>query len=175
MNYRRYVTENSYIFITVVTYDRRQLLIENINVLRNSFRKIKKIYNFEIIAICILPDHFHMIIKLVNGINFSKIISALKHSFSVDVGQVCPTYDLKLGYKNKREKGIWQRRFYEHTIRDENDLNKHIDYIHYNSYKHLGIAPKNWRFSSFLKFVKNGYYELDWLADEEMFECIDCE
>lgn len=61
-----------------------------------------------------------------------------------EVGQVCPTYDLKLGYKNKKEKGIWQRRFYEHTIRDENDLNKHIDYIHYNSYKHLGIASKNW-------------------------------
>ena len=64
----------------------------------------------------------------------------------------------------------------ETFLKDSMDhQNKHIDYIHYNSYKHLGIAPKNWRFSSFLKFVKNGYYELDWLADEEMFEGIDCE
>ena len=149
-------------------------MIENINVLRNSFRKIKKIYNFEIIAICILPDHFHMIIKLVNGINFSKIISALKHSFSVDVGQVCPTYDLKLGYKNKREKGIWQRRFYEHTIRDENDLNKHIDYIHYNPLRHYNIAPKDWKFSSFNKFVQNGFYEQDWCNFEDKHKINNC-
>ena len=62
----------------------------------------------------------------------------------------------------KREKGIWQRRFWEHTIRDEKDLYKHIDYIHYNSYKHYKIAPKDWEYSTFSKFVKNDFYDIDW-------------
>ena len=67
----------------------------------------------------------------------------------------------------KREKGIWQRRFWEHTIRDENDLNKHLDYIHYNSYKHYQIAPKEWEYSSFKKFVNNGFYEINWCNLED--------
>ncbi len=92
-----------------------------------------------------------------------------------EVGQVCPTYDLKKGYVNKREKGIWQRRFYEHTIRDEDDLNRHIDYIHYNPFKHLGVVPKDWEFSTFAQFVKEGYYEPNWVVDDKIFEGIECE
>ena len=60
------------------------------------------------------------------------------------------------------EKGIWQRRYYDHIIRNENDLWKHVDYIHYNSVKHYDISPKDWKYSSFHKFVKNNYYELNW-------------
>ena len=72
---------------------------------------------------------------------------------------------------------IWQRRFWEHTIRDENDLYKHLDYIHYNSVKHYGIAPRDWNCSSFNKFVKMGYYEKDWcnLEDKYKINEMDCE
>ncbi len=122
-----------------------------------------------------MSDHIHKIIKPCAGENYSKIISSIKHSFSVSVGQVCPTYDLKKGYVNKREKGVWQRRFYEHTIRDEDDLNRHIDYIHYNPFKHLGVAPKDWEFSTFAQFVKEGYYEPNWVVDDKIFEGIECE
>ena len=69
---------------------------------------------------------------------------------------------------NKRESDIWQRRYWEHTIRNEEDLYQHIDYIHYNSMKHYQIAPKDWEFSSFKKFVKNGYYEIDWCNFEDI-------
>ena len=56
----------------------------------------------------------------------------------------------------------FQRRYWEHTITDEEDLKKHLDYIHYNSINHYNIAPKDWKYSSFQKFVKNGFYNLDW-------------
>lgn len=175
MNYRRFSVENSYIFITIVTYERQQILLANIDILKESIKKTKIFYKFDIVAIVVMSDHIHMIIKPCAGENYSKIISSIKHSFSVSVGQVCPTYDLKKGYVNKREKGVWQRRFYEHTIRDEDDLNRHIDYIHYNPFKHLGVAPKDWEFSTFAQFVKEGYYEPNWVVDDKIFEGIECE
>ena len=64
--------------------------------------------------------------------------------------------------RKRGEKGIWQRRYYDHVIRNEEDLWKHIDYIHFNSVKHYNIAPKDWEFSSFNKFVKNNFYDLIW-------------
>ena len=63
---------------------------------------------------------------------------------------------------DRREKGIWQRKYYDHIIRDEMDFNKHLNYIHYNSDKHLNISPKDWEFSSFKKFAKQGFYQEDW-------------
>ena len=71
--------------------------------------------------------------------------------------------NLKIGYKNKREKGIFQRRYWEHTIRDENELNNHINYIHYNPVKHgYAKSVNDWEYSSFHKFVKNGLYDINW-------------
>ena len=68
----------------------------------------------------------------------------------------------------KRESDIWQRRYWEHTIINEEDLCKHIDYIHYNSMKHYNIAPKDWEYSSFKKFVNNGFYEMSWCNFEDI-------
>ena len=70
--------------------------------------------------------------------------------------------DITESMKKRNEKGIWQRRYYEHIIRNENDLWKHIDYIHFNSIKHYNIAPKDWENSSFKKFVKNNFYDENW-------------
>ena len=87
---------------------------------------------------------------------------------------VCLTNNLKIGYKNKREKGIFQRRYWEHTIRDENELNNHINYIHYNPVKHKLVKNvKDWEYSSFHKFVKNNLYDKNWGNVKEIENIID--
>ena len=76
---------------------------------------------------------------------------------------------MKIGYKNKREKGIFQRRYWEHTIKDEEELNNQINYIHYNPVKHgLVNNVKDWQYSSFHKFVEQGMYEFNWGSDKDI-------
>ena len=77
-------------------------------------------------------------------------------------------YTTSQSQSKKKERGIWQRRYYEHTIRDENELEKYRNYIHYNPVKHkLATSAKDWEFSSFNKFVKNGFYDKDWYNLDE--------
>jgi len=167
-NYKRYYLNNySYIFITMVTYQRKEILIENIELLRNSFRKALSKYDFEIIAICILKNHIHMIIKENELKNFSKIIASIKKNFSYYLENKPLKNDLSQSMQYRKEAGVWQRRFYDHIIRNEEDFNKHINYIHYNSYKHYQIAPKDWEYSSFSKFVDLGFYEENWCDFED--------
>lgn len=169
MNYRRLFINNSIVFITFVTYKRQDILIQNIELLRQSFKLAKRKYKFDIVAICVLPNHIHMLLKTNNVKEYPDIIKNIKRNFSVnfDISQI-PNYHESVSRKSKGEKSIWQRRYFEHTIITEEDLNKHIDYIHYNSMKHYNIAPKNWEFSSFLKFVKAGFYEKDWCNFEDI-------
>ena len=71
--------------------------------------------------------------------------------------------------KKKKELTIWQRRFWEHCIRDEIDFVHHVDYIHYNPVKHgLVSAPKDWEYSSFHRYVMDGIYDVEWGADREI-------
>ena len=162
-NYKRYFSDEfHYVFITVVTYKRQNILIENIDLLRNSFKKVKQKYDFEIYAICILENHFHCILKLKNSKNISVIIGSLKKYFSYYYNNKPAKNNLPESLKSRKEAGVWQRRFYDHIIRSENDLNVHTNYIHYNPYKHYGILPKCWSFSTFKKFAYNGFYELNW-------------
>ena len=159
-NYKRFYNEKyKYVFFTLVTYNRIPILINNIDILRQSFKYALNKYTFEIYSICILKDHLHMILKLENSKDYSEIIRLIKYYFSrkLNISEKLTESKLK-----KREKGIWQRRFWEHTIRDEEDLNKHLDYIHYNSYKHYEITPINWNFSSFKKFVSLNFYPENW-------------
>ena len=125
------------------------------------FENSKKYYQYEIISICILPDHIHLIINPNNILEYPKIITSIKYYFShnINVGVETPTY----GYINKGEKGIFQRRYFEHTITTEEDLNNQINYIHYNPVKHGYVnAVKDWEYSSFVKFVKLGWYDINW-------------
>ena len=169
MNYRRLFVPNGYVHIIITSYERKPVFIDNIEILRTAFRNVQKLYKFEIVAICILPEHIHLILHPENINNYPKIISSIKHYFSRNVGQVCPTDDLKIGYKNKREKGIFQRRYWEHTIKDEEELNNQINYIHYNPVKHgLVNNVKDWLYSSFHKFVKLGLYENNWGAEKDI-------
>lgn len=156
-NYRRLFIDNSYLFITIVTSQRKSVLIENISLLQESFKEASYIYKFEIYAISILPEHLHMILIPENINDYPKIIRAIKYNFSEKInagGIAIPPYE---------KKSIWQKRYYEHTLRDDEDLNKHLDYIHYNPVKHgLVKQVKNWEFSSFHKFVEIKNYDTNW-------------
>lgn len=172
--FRRVFQENSMLFITMVTDNRQPLLINNIDLLRQSFKNAKEFFDFDIYSICVLPDHIHMILIPENINNYPKIISAIKHYFSKNLN-VNTNNKSKI---SKREKGVWQRRYWEHTIRSEEDLQKHIDYIHFNPIKHnLVNEIKNWEYSSFHNFVKNGFYYENWGRQDVSDELIsfDCE
>ena len=161
MNYRRIFISNSYVHIIIVAYNRKSIFIDNIELLRRAFKNAKQFFNFEIVAICVLPDHIHIILNPENIEEYPKIITSIKYYFSknYNVGVETPTY----GYVNKGEKGVFQRRFFEHTITSEEQLNNQINYIHYNPVKHgLVNSVKDWVYSSFHKFVKQGLYENNW-------------
>lgn len=155
MNYKRLFILDTLLFITVVTKGRKNILISNIQFLKEAFSKTKQKYSFEIIAIVVNQDHFHMIIKPENINEYPKIIGTIKRTFT-------KISNIQYSLNKNGESDIWQRRYWEHTIMSEEDLYRHIDYIHYNSMKHYNIAPKDWTYSSFNKFVKNGYYDINW-------------
>ena len=176
MNYRRVFISNSYVHLIIVAYNRKNIFITNIELLRQAFKNAKKFFNFKIVAICVLPNHIHVILNPENIKEYPKIITSIKYYFSknYNVGVETPTY----GYINKGEKGVFQRRFFEHTIKDEEELNNQINYIHYNPVKHeLVNNVKDWQYSSFHKFVEQGMYEYNWgsLKDIENIKNLDFE
>ena len=166
MNYKRLFVPKSMIFFTVVTNNRKKILLDNIEYLRQSFKTTKEKYKFDIVAIIVNPDHFHMIIKPDDINEYPKIVGSIKSNFTKISG-------IKHSINNNRESDIWQRRYWEHTIISEEDLYKHIDYIHYNSMKHYNIAPKDWKYSSFKRYVENKYYEEDWCNFEDKYNISD--
>jgi len=174
MDYRRVFVENSCVHLIIVAYNRSPIFLEHVNLLKKSFKNAKQFFSFEIIAICVLPTHIHLLIKPKRIEDYPKIITSIKYYFSRNftVGVETPTY----GYLNKKEKGLFQRRFYEHTIRTEEELNNHINYIHYNPVKHnLVDKVRDWEFSSFHRFVVDGFYEENWgsLKDIETIKSLD--
>ena len=167
MNYRRAFIQNSFLHLIIVSYERKNIFVDNINLLRLAFKNAKQFFSFKIIAICVLPDHIHVILNPKNIKEYPKIITSIKYYFSknYNVGVETPTY----GYVNKGEKGVFQRGFFEHTITSEEELNNQINYIHYNPVKHgLVYNVKDWQHSSFHKFVKLGLYKNDWGSTEDI-------
>ena len=162
-NYRRANFEGGYYFFTVVTYRRRPFLIDEParSCLRAAWEHTKQRSHFRVVALCLLPDHLHCIWKLPDGDgDFSLRWSLIKAGFTrrylraggAEYGQ-CPSRN------RKRERGIWQRRFWEHQIRDEQALQRHIDYVHYNPVKHgLVERVEDWPWSSYHKYVREGIY-----------------
>ena len=169
---RLFLEQYKYVFITIVTYNRTPLLTENVEILKNSIKKAHSKYNFKIFAICIMPEHLHMIIKLDNIHDYPKIIYSIKYYFSkyTKISKV----ELSESKIKKGEKGIWQRRYWEHTIRDESDLYKHLDYIHFNPIKHnLVKSLKDYKYSTFKNFVKIGLYDGNWCNYEDKNKILD--
>jgi putative transposase len=165
-NYRRAFIENSMVFITMVTYKRNPILIKNIKQLIKALRQARNKYSFKIIGFVVLPDHIHALIHPKNIKEYPKIISSFKAYFSriIDNADIKNVKEYLTKSKIlKREKGVWQRRYWEHTIQNENEYNSHLDYIHYNPVKHnCAKNVKDWNYSSFHKFVKEKFYDENW-------------
>ena len=155
MHYRRVFAQGHSYFLTLVTQGRKPILIENIDLLRYAFALSKKRYSYDIDAIVILPDHLHMIITPENAVSYPKIVSAIKRSFVYGLdGQLKASAKLEISYAKYRRQhsGIWQERFYEHTIRNEKDWLEKMAYIQDNPVKHAYVDdPKDWKYSSFRK------------------------
>lgn len=163
-DYRRVKAKGSTFFFTIVLADRSSsMLVEQIERLRAAYRLAQSRRPFETVAICILPDHLHAIWALPeDDDDFSIRWSLIKTSFSRGI-EARPRSPSKIV---KREKGIWQRRFWEHAIRDEADLERHIDYIHFNPVKHGHVSRvADWPHSSFHRYVGQGLLEADWGGD----------
>jgi putative transposase len=148
-NYKRlFIAGHSY-YITIVTHAREAILIENIDILRESFKESKEYYTYQINDIIILPDHIHMIITPKNALEYPKIIHSIKYNFSK---RYRPKEDIaqSLSRHKNQMKAIWQKRYYEHTIRDEKDYFRCKEYMKTNPIKHnLVNNPKDWKYSSF--------------------------
>jgi putative transposase len=181
MKYRRAQLKGGTYFFTVVTHKRAKIfhLSDHVELLRQAFRKVIKRHPFEIDAFVLLPDHLHCIWTLPQGdADFSTRWRLIKSYFSrkIDqnsVGWVEERNPTKTTTSTSRlrenEKSIWQRRFWEHLIRNQKDLNRHIEYIHYNPVKHgLTKAPGDWAYSSFQRYVDEGIYDLKWGAGDKV-------
>ena len=160
MDYRRLYIPGGCYFFTVVTEDRRPVLIDQIDRLRAAFRAVLEKDPWEIDAIVVLPDHLHTLWRLPEGdVDYSLRWMLIKRNFSSGL----PAQARTRSKTSKREKGIWQRRFFEHAIRGEEDWRRHMDYIHYNPVKHgYVVHPAEWPYSSFRTMVAKGLYAADW-------------
>ena len=164
-NYRRSDIAGASYFFTVNLADRSQaLLTQHIALLRGAFEYTHERHPFNIDAIVILPEHIHAIWTLPEGdSDFALRWRLIKTVFSRGI----PNGEHhSASRQSKGERGIWQRRYWEHLIRDEADFARHIDYIHINPVKH-GLVERvaDWPHSSFHRYVKAGMLPMDWAGD----------
>jgi len=167
--YRRPNVPGATFFFTVNLAQRHksQLLVENIDLLREMFRDVKARHPFFIDAIVVLPEHLHTIWTLPKGdADFKTRWSLIKAGFSRHI----PIGERRSESRVKRcERGIWQRRYWEHMIRDEQDFERHVDYIHWNPVKHGWVKRvADWPHSSFHAYVRRGIYRVDWACGPEI-------
>jgi putative transposase len=166
-NYRRLKISGGTYFFTLVTEERRPWLCSEIarQTLRTGIERVRQRHPFTIEAFVLLPDHLHCIWTLPDGDSNFFIRWRLIKTFVTknSGGELSAGTELNLSRQKHQESDIWQRRFWEHLIRDEQDFTNHCDYIHYNPVKHgLCKAPKDWPFSSFHRLVERGFYPADW-------------
>jgi putative transposase len=160
MRNRRILRPGGQYFFTLVTYDRRPLLVDHIDRLRHAFLTTRRRRPFILEAIVVLPDHLHTMWRLPEGDpDYSTRWASIKRIFSTTFSRALANET----QRRRRDRGIWQRRFWEHCIRDEADWRRHFDYVHYNPVKHgYCSAPSEWPHSSFGRMVEKGWYASDW-------------
>jgi len=165
MRYRRAQTAGASYFFTVNLANRQSdLLVREIVALREVIKIVKRAHPFVIEAMAVLPEHLHAIWKLPEGdADYPMRWSLIKSGFSRRLEK---TEFIRVSRFKKRERGIWQRRYWEHQIRDEWDFEKHVDYIHYNPVKHGYVKrPVDWPFSTFHRYVQTGVLPEHWGND----------
>ena len=162
-HYIRLKTPGACYFFTVVTYNRRPILClpEVRTALRNAINQTRQIMPFEIIALVLLPDHLHCIWTLPAGdSDYSKRWSMIKRKVSKTCQHLAAP---KIKTTKQNTINFWQKRFWEHQIRNEKDLENHLNYIHYNPVKHgLCQTASKWQFSTLHRYIKQHKYSEDW-------------
>lgn len=147
--------------VNLAKREENHLLVDRIDALRAAYRTTCQNHPFRTDAIVVLPEHLHVLWTLPPGdADFATRWALIKARFSrsVDNNEFRSKSRLR-----KRERGVWQRRYYEHTIRDAQDLVRHVDYIHWNPVKHGWVERvADWPYSSFHKFVRAGLLPVDW-------------
>ncbi len=165
-NYHRFY-EGETFFFTVVTFNRLPILTSDAarEILHSAWLEVSKRMPFQTLAVCLLPEHLHSVWTLPeNDQNFSLRWKEIKRLFTKGYLEKIGPGECRNASRQKRgEAAIWQRRFWEHVIRDQKDLDHHIDYIHFNPVKH-GLVERvvDWPWSSFHRFVKLGLYAPEW-------------
>ena len=166
-NYRRYFVPGGTYFFTVNLLERqRTLLVDEIAHLRAAVRRVRALYPFHIDACVVLPDHLHCVWTLPTGdADFATRWRLIKLLF---VKQLPATERRSANRRNRAERGIWQRRYWEHCIRDDADYRHHVDYVHLNPVKHGHVGRVvDWPHSSFHHYVKHGIYPLNWAGESD--------
>jgi len=167
-NYRRAFCPGGTFFFTVNLLQRRNnpLLIRHVDVLRAVVREVRRKHPFHIHGWVVLPEHIHAILELPPGdADFSLRWRLIKSGFSKRL----PVDERRSRVRISRgERGIWQRRFWEHLIRDEADFAAHMDYLHFNPVKHGYVqCVADWPFSTFHRLVPAGVYPHDWAGSSQ--------
>jgi putative transposase len=165
--YRRSNIPGGSVFLTIVTYEQEKLFLipENIDNLREACSIIMREKPFTIDAAVILPEHIHFLWTLPpDDRDYSYRVGRMKVLFTRALrGANNLPDDVCESRRKHRESDVWQRRFYEHTIRDELDFQKHLDYLHFNPVKHgLAKCVHDWEYSSFHRGVRRGEYDVKW-------------
>ncbi|MFI3221641.1 MAG: transposase [Methylococcaceae bacterium] len=162
-DYRRFYVPGATWFFTVNLALRKdnRILLEHIDLLRKSFSEVKKRQPFTIDAIVIMPDHLHCLWTLLaNDLDYSTRWGQIKGYFSRHIPS---DENISISRRKRRERGLWQRRFWAHLITSQEDFNAHTDYIHWNPVKHGRVNQvADWPYSSFHKFVRLGIYPVTW-------------
>lgn len=177
-NYHRLYIPNTIVAFTLVTYNRSPIFSKTqaVVLFLNLLNKITNQFHYECIGYSILPDHIHLLIKLSQeNPNFSLAIRELKRLFSVSYKKFNPLLPSPNSSRQKHnETTIWQRQFWDHVIKDEQDLEKHLNYIHFNPVKHgFSDTPTNWPWSSYSNYVENGYYPKGWSPEPDQINDTD--
>lgn len=167
-DYRRHRVPGGCFFFTVNFLERRDndLLTRHVDLLRSAVRTVRQARPFTIDAWVVLPDHLHCVWSLPRGgDDFSTRWRLIKTIFARSL----PANEHRSAARRRhRERGIWQRRFWEHSIRDHRDFAAHVDYVHFNPVKHGYVAEvAHWPYSTFKACVRRGFYLADWLGPSE--------
>ena len=161
MNFRRYYIPGSAVFLTQVVEGREPIFSDEalIELLLQTLRNVKQFHPFNMLGYVFLPDHFHLLIQVAGG-NFSEIMHSLKPNFT-------KAYKQRLGLYADDSMKFWQKRFWDHIIRDDRDFENHLHYIHFNPVKHgYVLNPRSWKYSSYIEWEKRGLYPPAFTWDE---------
>jgi putative transposase len=168
-DYRRWYVPGGTYFFTLATHKRRKFLTDETSrrCLEEAMQTVQNSYAFTIVALVLLPDHLHTVWTLPQGdanypTRWKRIKEEFTKSYLAKGGIELPVSESR---RRKKERGVWQRRYWEHTVRDEDDLKRCVDYTHWNPKKHGYVKRvRDWEYSTFHEFVRLGEYDIDWGA-----------